>query len=115
MCVLFGLQVILAAGSPYFRTMFASGMEESRKELIEMKQIDPIVFGQVLKFIYTGNVEIGGATVQDLFTQAHQFQISQLVESCVSFFQVSKGLWLVLIEVCLSVHVRERDKIIVNH
>lgn len=84
------MQVILAAGSSYFRTMFASGMEESRKNVIEIKQIDAAAFGQVLRFIYTGCVDMSGATVQELFTQAQLFQISQLVELCVSYFQVSE-------------------------
>nr|KAG5699339.1 hypothetical protein BaRGS_004276 [Batillaria attramentaria] len=62
-------------------------MEESRKAVIEIKQIESTVFEQVLRFIYTGRVDIGGATVQELFMQAQMFQISQLVELCVSFFQ----------------------------
>ncbi|XP_076469228.1 kelch-like protein 24 [Babylonia areolata] len=80
-------KVVLAAGSPYFRTMFASGMEESRQKVIEMKQIDSTVFTQVLRFIYTGRVDIAGTTVQELFTQAQMFQIGPLVEQCVNFFQ----------------------------
>lgn len=68
--------------------MFASGMEESRKDVIEIKQIEAAVFEQVLRFIYTGRVDIGGATVQEVFMQAQMFQISQLVELCVTFFQV---------------------------
>ena len=80
--------MVLAAGSAYFRTMFASGMEESRKDVIEIKQIEAAVFQRVLRFIYTGRVDIGGATVQELFMQAQMFQIAQLVELCVTFFQV---------------------------
>ncbi|XP_005106423.1 kelch-like protein 24 [Aplysia californica] len=82
-------KVILAAGSPYFKSMFASGMEESRKREIELKQIDPLVFGQVIQFIYTGNVEISSTTVQDLFTQAQLFQINPLVELCVQYLEKS--------------------------
>ncbi|XP_076447602.1 kelch-like protein 24 [Babylonia areolata] len=80
-------KVVLAAGSPYFRIMFASGMEESRKDVIEIKQIEATVFEQVLRFIYTGRVDIGGGTVQELFMQAQLFQIAHLVELCVTFFQ----------------------------
>jgi hypothetical protein len=87
-------QVILAAGSPYFRTMFASGMEESRKEEIEIKQIEPAVFERVLRFIYTGRVDISGNNVQELFMQAQMFQIEQLVELCVTFFQVGSVQFL---------------------
>ena len=81
--------MVLAAGSPYFRTMFASGMEESRKDKIEIKQIEALAFERVLRFIYTGCVDIGYGNVQELFMQAQMFQIEQLVELCVTFFQVS--------------------------
>ncbi|XP_059151051.1 kelch-like protein 24 [Physella acuta] len=82
-------KVILAAGSPYFKSMFASGMEESRKKEIEIKQIDPSVFGLVILFIYTGNVEISSSTVQELFIQAQLFQINTLVELCVKYLEKS--------------------------
>ncbi|KAI8771838.1 kelch-like protein 24 [Biomphalaria glabrata] len=82
-------KVILAAGSPYFKSMFASGMLESKKKDIEMKQIDPFVFGLVLLFIYTGNVEISANTVHELFIQAQLFQINQLVELCVKYLEQS--------------------------
>ncbi|GFR95514.1 kelch-like protein 29 [Elysia marginata] len=68
-------KVILAGGSPYFKSMFASGMEESRKRDIEMKQIDPVIFSLVIHFIYTGNVEMTASIVHELFVQAQLFQV----------------------------------------
>lgn len=82
-------KVILAGGSPYFKSMFASGMEESRKRDIEMKQIDPVIFGLVIHFIYTGNVEMTASIVHELFVQAQLFQIFQLVELCVKYLEKS--------------------------
>ncbi|KAL3853024.1 hypothetical protein ACJMK2_016615 [Sinanodonta woodiana] len=82
-------KVILAAGSPYFRSMFSSGMEECRKEVIELKHLDSEVFEQVLRFIYTGHVNINQRLVEDVFTQAHILQISTLVDLCVEFFKAN--------------------------
>ncbi|WAR26678.1 KLH24-like protein [Mya arenaria] len=39
------------------------------------------------KFIYTGKVSITALIVEDLFAQAHIFQIQTLVNLCVDFFQ----------------------------
>lgn len=80
-------KVILAAGSPYFRSMFSSGMEECHKNVVRMQQLGSVVFEQVLKFIYTGKVSITAVIVEDLFAQAHIFQIQTLVSLCVDFFQ----------------------------
>lgn len=80
-------RVILAAGSSYFKSMFSSGMEESWKNPIELRQIDGDVFELVLHFIYTGHVRIASHVLEELFTQAYMFQINPLVDLCVEFFK----------------------------
>lgn len=80
-------KVVLAAGSPYFRSMFSSGMEECHKNVIKMQQLASDVFEQVLGFIYTGKVCMTPVLVEDLFAQAHIFQISTLIGLCVDFFE----------------------------
>lgn len=80
-------RVILAAGAPYFRSMFSSGMEECRKKAIEIKEIDPEVFEHTLRYIYTGQINISVPIAPELFTQAHMFQIASLVELCFQFFR----------------------------
>lgn len=80
-------RAILAAGSYYFKSMFSSGMEETHKSSFTIKQIDPLVFGHVLHFIYTGSITITSGIVFELFSQSHMFQISTLVELCVQFFK----------------------------
>lgn len=79
-------RVILAAGSAYFKCMFSSGMEESFKNTIDLKQIDAHVFEYLLHFIYTGRVQITVSIVEELFRQAYLFQVSPLVDLCLKFF-----------------------------
>ncbi|KAH3819604.1 hypothetical protein DPMN_121343 [Dreissena polymorpha] len=67
--------------------MFFSGMEECHKNVFRMQQLGSDVFEHVLKFIYTGKVNITAGIIQDLFAQAHIFQIQTLVNLCVEFFQ----------------------------
>ncbi|XP_048741044.1 kelch-like protein 24 [Ostrea edulis] len=81
-------KIILAAGSPYFKSMFESGMEESRKSCIEIKEVDEIVFEKVLHFIYTGKVEITSFILQELFGQSCMFQVTALVDLCVRHFRL---------------------------
>lgn len=81
-------KIILAAGSPYFKSMFESGMEESRKSCIEMKEVDEDVFEKILHFIYTGKVDITSCILQELFGQSCMFQVTALVDLCVRHFRL---------------------------
>ncbi|XP_031231963.1 TD and POZ domain-containing protein 4-like [Mastomys coucha] len=47
-------KAILAARSPVFRAMFEHGMEESLKNHVEIHDLDPQVFKEIMGFIYTG-------------------------------------------------------------
>ncbi|MEE6489127.1 hypothetical protein FKM82_015496 [Ascaphus truei] len=46
---------ILAARSPVFSAMFEHEMEESKKNRVDIHDVDPEVFKEMMRFIYTGN------------------------------------------------------------
>ncbi|KAL1762954.1 speckle-type POZ protein isoform X2, partial [Sigmodon hispidus] len=49
-------KAILAARSPVFKAMFEHDMEESRKNRVEIHDLEPQVFRAMMNFIYTGKV-----------------------------------------------------------
>ncbi|CAI5789179.1 kelch 40 [Podarcis lilfordi] len=80
-------RLVLAACSPYFRAMFLSDMEESKKKEIDLEDVDPEVMGKILHYIYTSELDITEQNVQDIFTVANMFQIPSIFTVCVSFLQ----------------------------
>ncbi|XP_069816689.1 kelch-like protein 40 [Dendropsophus ebraccatus] len=80
-------RLVLAACSPYFRAMFLSDLEESRKKEIDLEDVDPDVMGKILHYIYTSEIEITEKNVQDIFSVANMFQIPSIFTVCVSFLQ----------------------------
>ncbi|XP_075444112.1 kelch-like protein 40 [Ascaphus truei] len=80
-------RLVLAACSPYFRAMFLSGLEESKKKEIDLEDVDPEVMGKILHYIYTSEIEITEQNVQDIFSVANMFQIPSIFTVCVSFLQ----------------------------
>uniref|UniRef100_A0A8D2LHT8 Kelch like family member 40 n=1 Tax=Varanus komodoensis TaxID=61221 RepID=A0A8D2LHT8_VARKO len=80
-------RLVLAACSPYFRAMFLSEMEESKKREIDLEDVDPEVMGKILHYIYTSELEITEQNVQDIFSVANMFQIPSIFTVCVSFLQ----------------------------
>ncbi|KAH1177925.1 kelch-like protein 40 [Mauremys mutica] len=80
-------RLVLAACSPYFRAMFLSDMEESKKREIHLEDVDPEVMRKILHYIYTSELELTEQNVQDIFSVANMFQIPSLFTVCVSFLQ----------------------------
>lgn len=80
-------RLVLAACSPYFRAMFLTDLEESRKKEIDLEDVDPDVMEKILNYIYTSEIEITEKNVQDIFSVANMLQIPSIFTVCVSFLQ----------------------------
>ncbi|XP_029444194.1 kelch-like protein 40 [Rhinatrema bivittatum] len=80
-------RLVLAACSPYFRTMFLSELEEHKKKEISLEDVDPEVMGKILHYLYTSEIDITDQNVQDIFSVANLFQIPSIFTVCVSFLQ----------------------------
>ena len=59
-------KVILTSSSPYFYTMFLSDFGERDKSRVELKGLDVNSFEVIMKFIYTGQLEISTENAQSL-------------------------------------------------
>eukprot|EP00118_Oscarella_pearsei_P019495 m.207774 g.207774 ORF g.207774 m.207774 type:complete len:383 (+) comp39697_c1_seq21:124-1272(+) len=77
-------KAILAARSPVFSAMFGHQMEESRKGKVEIDDIPPGVFKDMLTFIYTGTVpkESLQKNADDLLAAADKYQLDRLRIMC---------------------------------
>lgn len=80
-------RLVLAACSPYFRAMFLSDLEESKKREVNLEDVEPEVMGKILHYIYTSEIDITEQNVQDIFAVANMFQIPSIFTVCVSFLQ----------------------------
>ena len=81
-------KAILATRSPVFGAMFEHEMEESRKGRVEISDIDPDVFQELLRFIYTGTTPQLQGMADDLLAAADKVScLSQnlfLLYSCLT-------------------------------
>lgn len=78
-------RLVLAACSPYFRARFLAEPEGAGE--LRLEEVNPDVVAQVLHYLYTSEISLDEATVQDLFATAHRFQIPSIFTICVSFLQ----------------------------
>uniref|UniRef100_A0A9J2PKI9 BTB domain-containing protein n=1 Tax=Ascaris lumbricoides TaxID=6252 RepID=A0A9J2PKI9_ASCLU len=76
---------VLAAAIPYFNSMFASDMRESRQQRISIQDIPANAFQQLLDFAYTSRVNINGDNVQQLLYAASILQMDTVCSACQGF------------------------------
>ncbi|XP_054621647.1 kelch-like protein 40b isoform X1 [Dunckerocampus dactyliophorus] len=80
-------RLVLCACSSYFRSIFLSDLDESKKREIVLEDVEPGVMGLILKYLYTSKINVTEQNVQDIFAVANLYQIPSIFTVCVSFLQ----------------------------
>ncbi|KAM9332264.1 kelch-like protein 40b [Pholidichthys leucotaenia] len=80
-------RLVLCACSSYFRSIFLSDQEESKKKEVVLEDVEPGVMGLILKYLYTSKINVTEQNVQDIFAVANMYQIPSIFTVCVSFLQ----------------------------
>lgn len=80
-------RLVLAASSPFFKAMFLSDLEESKKREIVLRDVEPGIMGMILRYLYTSDINLTEQNVQDIFIVANMYQIPSIFSVCVSYLQ----------------------------
>ncbi|XP_068160152.1 kelch-like protein 40b [Antennarius striatus] len=80
-------RLVLCACSSYFRSIFLSDLDESKKKEVVLEDVEPGVMGLILKYLYTSKINVTEHNVQDIFAVANVYQIPSIFTVCVSFLQ----------------------------
>uniref|UniRef100_A0A3Q4MYH8 Kelch-like family member 40a n=1 Tax=Neolamprologus brichardi TaxID=32507 RepID=A0A3Q4MYH8_NEOBR len=80
-------RLVLAASSPFFKAMFLSNLEESKKKEVVLKNVEPGVMEMILRYLYTSDINLTEQNVQDIFMVANMYQIPSIFSVCVSYLQ----------------------------
>ena len=75
-------KVILAANSPVFHRMFSHQMKESLSKEVEIKEVDPEVFEQLLKYMYTKKVGKFKEFAGELLIVANRYEMEDFKLIC---------------------------------
>eukprot|EP00735_Rhodelphis_limneticus_P002014 TRINITY_DN12754_c0_g1::TRINITY_DN12754_c0_g1_i1::g.28718::m.28718 TRINITY_DN12754_c0_g1::TRINITY_DN12754_c0_g1_i1::g.28718 ORF type:complete len:313 (+),score=25.69,sp/O60662/KLH41_HUMAN/33.33/3e-25,BTB/PF00651.26/5.1e-28,BTB/PF00651.26/1.6e+03,BACK/PF07707.10/7.7e+03,BACK/PF07707.10/7.2e+02,BACK/PF07707.10/3.2e-11,DUF4351/PF14261.1/1.8e+03,DUF4351/PF14261.1/0.53 TRINITY_DN12754_c0_g1_i1:90-1028(+) len=82
-------RAILACWSDYFRAMFLSGMRETNMKEIILQDVNPTIVTLVLRYIYSGEIEITSTTVIHIMDLALRWQLDSLAKACSLFLSNS--------------------------
>ncbi|CAM4605068.1 unnamed protein product [Leuciscus chuanchicus] len=73
---------ILAARSPVFNAMFEHEMEESKKNRVDISDVEPEVFKEMMGFIYTGKAPNLEKMADSLLAAADKYALERLKVMC---------------------------------
>ena len=93
-------KMVLSARSEVFAAMFNHNTTESRKNEVEIADIEPDVLEQMLHFLYTDTCDVNIGNSGNLMTAADKYNIPRLKMICEEFL-------------CYNVEVSNIDKILV--
>jgi len=77
-------RAILSVRSPVFKSMFDSGMQESTKGIVNIRDIETVVFTEMLKYVYCGKCDekILNEKVIEILAVADMYDINGLKLLC---------------------------------
>lgn len=79
-------KMVLFASSIFFRQMFLNNPQESNLAEVELKGIDkPAVFSKILKYMYTGKIEMDVSNSQDIMRAQELLQLVGFKANCLKF------------------------------
>ena len=78
-------KAVLAARSPVFLAMFQSNLTEDQTNTLKIDDIEPDVFKEMLRFIYTDQVENVDALAEKLLAAADKYMLDLLKTKCEAY------------------------------
>ncbi|XP_060571917.1 kelch-like protein 3 [Ruditapes philippinarum] len=107
---------VLAATSPYFKLMFTLEMAESKKDRIELFEIDSRSLKEIIEYAYTGKVRITRRNAQNLLSAATLFQILPVQRACAKFMETQLDInnciginFIAEIHNCTALKIKARE------
>lgn len=78
-------RIVLASASPYFKSMFTVGLNESMQQRVVIRGVDGESMSVIIDYCYTGTVTITESNVQRLYAASNMLQLEYIREACSSF------------------------------
>ncbi|XP_065075329.1 BTB/POZ domain-containing protein 3-like [Ochlerotatus camptorhynchus] len=80
-------KLLLIISSEYFNAMFNGNFKESNSEEIEVSDVEPDIFLEILRFIYCGKVRLTIENVLEIYVHAQKYMLNELRRRTIRFLE----------------------------
>ena len=91
-------RIVLAASTPYFEAMFSGDLEESRQQMVTLKDVSPEAVKSIIDYCYTSSVTITDENAESLLSASCLLQMSGVRDACCEYMKKKLD-----VDNCLSV------------
>ncbi|XP_001606539.1 kelch-like protein 5 [Nasonia vitripennis] len=78
-------RLVLSANCEYFAAMFTNSLRETFQNEIELKEVDGDALWNLIRYFYTGTIDLLEDNVETLLATASLLQLDNIVEACCQF------------------------------
>lgn len=78
-------RLVLSANCEYFAAMFTNSLRETFQNEIEIKEVDGDALWTLVRYFYTGTIDLLEDNVETLLATASLLQLNSIVEACCQF------------------------------
>lgn len=78
-------KIVLSANCEYFAAMFTNSLKETFQNEIELKEVDGDALWYLVRYFYTGTIDLLEDNVETLLATASLLQLGCIVEACCQF------------------------------
>ncbi|XP_065199797.1 kelch repeat and BTB domain-containing protein 3-like [Planococcus citri] len=103
-------RLVLAAASPYFKTMFNGNFKESNSGTITINDIETETFEEILNAVYTANIRLHPSNAYFILRSSHLLQLEIIEDACVSYI-IKNPKINYLIDACVFARNINKDEL----
>lgn len=80
-------RIVLAANTPYFEAMFSGDLEESRQQIVTLKDVSPEAVKNIIDYCYTSAVNISEENAESLLSASCLLQMNGVKDACCEYMK----------------------------
>lgn len=80
-------RIVLAANTPYFEAMFSGDLEESRQQIVTLKDVSPEAVKSIIDYCYTSAVNISEENAESILSASCLLQMNGVTDACCEYMK----------------------------